>query len=60
MPLRYVVDDDAPVKKAAGGAVAYAKKLPADDASPPHEGCATCALLGGTTACYGVINYTTL
>ena len=55
MPLRYVVDDDAPVKKAAGGAVAYAKKLPADDASPPHEGCATCALLGGTTACYGVI-----
>src|SRR4051812_14771108 len=59
MPLRYVVDDGCSVKKSAGGAVAFAKKIPAEPAAAgapePASDCVTCPLLGGH-GCYGVID----
>jgi hypothetical protein len=59
MPLRYVVDDGCSVKKAAGGAVAFAKQLPAaadaENTPKPADDCVTCPLLGGS-GCHGVID----
>ncbi len=56
MPLRFVVDDNCPPKKRAGGAVAFAKKLTEDPSlGEHHEACPACKLLGGT-GCYGVID----
>jgi len=53
MPLRWVVDDDSAPKKAAGGALPFAKAMKGEP--KPHDNCATCTLLAGT-ACYGVID----
>jgi hypothetical protein len=52
----WVVDDDSPTKRAAGGPAAFAEKLMTGEAKPcDPSSCPTCALLDEELACVGVI-----
>lgn len=57
MSFGWVVDDDAPDKRAAGGAGPFALSLAESeqDAAAHRAGCPTCAVLDGDFACVGLI-----
>jgi len=51
----WVVDDDSPIKRDAGGPAEFAEKLIGGQLEPCDARCPTCALLDEVAACVGVL-----